>query len=381
MTEPAPATAVRPQPAQRAGRTKVLPEHARAHNRALVLSTVFHDGAMSRADIARQTGLTRVTVSELVAELIESGIVLETGTRPGGRPGKPAILVDIDREGLQCVALDLSEAGEYRGAVIDLAGAVIARRSVPRPADRDGEAARSAVAGLASELLRAATRRVLGVGVGTPGVVSPQGVVLTAPNLGWQDVPLQSLLREELGVPVHVANDADAATLAEHTFGGAGDDFMVVTVGRGVGAGVFIRGSLARGSRYSPGEIGHVTVGTDEGPECGCGRRGCLEAWLSIRSLDSRIAAGADRDTVIRDAGERLGIALAPVVGALDLSEIVLAGPADHLDGALRETAVATLRTRTFLHDDVQVRMSAQGDEIVLRGAVVLVLHGELGVS
>lgn len=371
----------RPTVAPRAGRTKVLPEHARAHNRSLVLSTIFHGGAMSRADVARSTGLTRVTVSELVADLLDGGLVREHGTRPGGRPGKPAILVDIDRGGLQCIALDLSEADEYRGAVIDLAGNVVARRSLPRPADRDGEAARAAVTALAAELRDAATGRVLGAGVGTPGVVSPEGVVITAPNLGWSRMPLERLLRDDLGVPVHIANDADAATLAEHTLGGAGDDFMLVTVGRGVGAGVFIRGSLARGSRFSPGEIGHVTVGTDEGPECGCGRRGCLESWLSITSLEARIAGGAPRDEVLRDAGERLGIALAPVVGALDLSEIVLAGPADHLDGVLRETAVATLRARAFLHDDVQVRMSAQGEDIVLRGAVVLVLRGELGVS
>lgn len=373
--------AARPAPMERTGRGKVLPEHARAHNRSLVATTIFHGGAMSRADVARATGLTRVTVSELVAELIEAGIVAEHGARPGGRPGKPAILLDVDRRGLQCVAIDLSESGEYRGAVIDLAGTVIARRSVPRPPDRDGEAARAAVSALVAELLDAATTRVLGVGVASPGVISPDGVVVTAPNIGWTDLPLQRLLREELPVPVHVVNDADAAALAEHTLGGAGDDFVLVKVGRGVGAGVFIRGGLAQGSRFSPGEIGHVTVGTDEGPECGCGRRGCLESWLSIRYLDGRIASGADRDEVLREAGERLGIALAPVVGALDLSEIVVAGPADHLDGVLRETAVATLRHRTLLHDDVRVRMSAQGDDIVLKGALVMVLRGELGVS
>ncbi|WP_240482473.1 ROK family transcriptional regulator [Microbacterium sediminis] len=369
------------RPASTGRRGKVLPEHARAHNRALVASTIFHGGAMSRADVARATGLTRVTVSDLVAELIDAGIVTEHGTRPDGRPGKPAILVDLDRTGLQCVALDLSESGEYRGAVMDLAGTVIARRSVPRPPDRDGEAARTAVRALAAELIGAATARVLGVGVASPGVISPEGVVVTAPNIGWTDLPLQRLLGAELPAPVHVVNDADAATLAEHTLGGAGDDFMLVKVGRGVGAGVFIRGGLAQGSRFSPGESGHVTVGTDEGPECGCGRRGCLESWLSIRYLDSRIAEGAERDEVLRDAGERLGIALAPVVGALDLDEIVVAGPAAYLDGVLRETAVTTLRHRTLLHDDVRVRMSAQGDDIVLKGALVMVLRGELGVS
>src|SRR4051812_45418976 len=88
-------------------RVKVLPEHARGHNRALVLQTLYHDGAMSRADLARETGLTRVTISDLVAELISDGIVIEKGIREASGPGKPAILVDMDRGGHHIVGLDL----------------------------------------------------------------------------------------------------------------------------------------------------------------------------------------------------------------------------------------------------------------------------------
>ena len=362
-------------------RLKVLPEHARPHNRSLVLTTLFHDGAMSRADLARETGLTRVTTSDLVGELVADGLVVEQGARQESRPGKPAMLVDLDRAGLQVVALDLSDLRQFRGAVIDLAGAVRSRKAIARPADGDAEAAIDAVRQLAADLLDAAGGRVLGVGVGAPGVITRDGVVASSPNLGWFDLPLQADLRERLGVPVHVANDANVAALAEHTLGGSSGDVMVIKVGRGVGAGILTRGELTRGSRDAAGEIGHVTVGTDGGPRCVCGKDGCLESWLSIRSLEERIASGADADLVLRDAGERLAIAIAPIVGALDLSEIVLSGPAEHLDGVLRDTAIHTLRTRTFLHDDVQVRMSAQGDDVVLRGAVVLILDGELGVS
>lgn len=366
---------------RRAGLTKLLPEEARAHNRALVLAVLFHDGAMSRADLARATGLTRVTTSDLVGDLVSGGLVVEQGTRGGGRPGKPAIVVDIDRQGLQVVSIDLSDSNEFRGAIIDLTGRIIDRDVRPRPADGDGDAAIDEVLALARGLLARVDGRLLGVGVGSPGVVSADGVVLAAPNIGWRDLPLQSLLRERLDVPVYVANDADAATLAERTLGGAGEDFMVVKVGRGVGAGVLVHGDLARGSRFATGEIGHVTVGTDSGRRCTCGRDGCLETWLSIRSLEALIAGGASRDDVLRDAGERLGIALAPVLGVLDLSEIVLTGPHDYLDGLLRETVESTLRARTFLHDDVRVRMSDQGEDVVLRGAIVLLLNGELGVS
>jgi len=361
---------------------KVLPEHARGHNRSLVLQTLFHQGAMSRADLSRETGLTRVTISDLVAELISDGYVAERGTREASGPGKPAILVDLDREGHRIVGLDLSNTDRFLGAVLTLDGEIVARHDVAVPADRDDIL--GVVTALARDLVADAHAPVLGIGVGTPGVVDDHGVVLTAPNFGWTGVDLEGVLSGELGLPVLVANDANAAVLAEYTFGGAPDDVLLVRVGRGVGSGLLAGGQPMRGSRFAAGEIGHVTVGTDGGPECVCGKVGCLEAWLSVPSLERRLAAaGADRDATLRDAGERLGIALAPIVGALDLSEIVLSGPLELLDGALAQATVETLRARTLarFHDGVQVRMTAQGEDIVLRGAAVMVLSGQLGVS
>lgn len=370
-----------------AGRTlrhaaKVLPEHARAHNRSLVMQTLFHRGAMSRADLSRETSLTRVTISDLVAELIADGLVVEQGTREASGPGKPAILVDLDREGHRIVGLDLSGTDRFLGAVLTLDGEIVARHEVAVPADRDDIV--GVVTALARDLVADAHAPVLGVGVGSPGVVDDRGVVLTAPNFGWNSVDLHGILSAALDLPVLVANDANAAVLAEYTFGGAPDDVMLVRVGRGVGSGLLSGGQPMRGSRFAAGEIGHVTVGTDGGPSCVCGKVGCLEAWLSVPAIEARLALpGADRDATLRDAGERLGIALAPIVGALDLSEIVLSGPPQLLDGTLAHATVETLRTRTLaeFHDGVRVRMTAQGEDIVLRGAAVMVLSGQLGVS
>src|SRR6478752_2756306 len=116
---------------------KVLPEHARGHNRSLVLQTLFHQGAMSRADLSRETGLTRVTISDLVAELISDGFVAEIGVREASGPGKPAILVDLDRAGHRIVGIDLSGSESFIGAVLTLDGDIVARREVDLPAADD----------------------------------------------------------------------------------------------------------------------------------------------------------------------------------------------------------------------------------------------------
>lgn len=362
---------------------KVLPEHARGHNRSLLLQTLFHQGAMSRADLSRETGLTRVTISDLVSELIADGFVAEMGVREASGPGKPAILVDLDRAGHRIVGIDLSGSDSFIGAVLTLDGDIVARREVPVVTDGDVV---GAVVQLARDLVGDAHAPVLGIGVGTPGIIDDDGVILSAPNLRWVGFDLEGALQDALGLPVLVANDANAAVLAEYTFGGAGDDVLLVKVGRGVGSGLLASGQPMRGAHFAAGEIGHVTVGTDGGPLCVCGKVGCLEAWLAVPALTARLAAASDddaREGVLRDAGERLGIALAPIVGVLDVSEVVLSGPPELLDGPLSQATVETLRARTLaeFHDGVRVRMTEQGQDIVLRGAAVMVLSGQLGVS
>ncbi|MFJ2550760.1 ROK family protein [Microbacterium sp. NPDC087591] len=364
-------------------RSKVLPEHARGHNRALVLQTLYHAGAMSRADLSRETGLTRVTISDLVAEFIADGIVIEMGVRETVGPGKPPILIDIDRVGHQIIGLDLSGPNAFVGAVLSLDGDVLERREVERPESADGDAAYSALLELARLLVAASTQPLLGVGIGTPGVVRPDGVVLSSPNLGWTNFRLEAKLGADLDLPVLARNDANAAVLAEYTFGDAKADFMLIKIGRGVGAGLITGSQPLLGSRFAAGEIGHVVVGTDGGPRCACGKDGCLEAWLSVTRLREALAADpAARDEILRDAGTRMAIAIAPIVAALDLSEVVLSGPADLLDGILIDAAIETLHARTLegVFEDALIRLTHQ-DDIVLRGAAVMVLSGQLGVS
>ncbi len=368
---------------------KVLPEHARAHNRSLVLGHLFHSGPSSRADIARSTGLTRVTVSDLVGGLIDEGLVAELGVRVGGKVGKPATLVGMQTEAFQIVALDLTDDDRMHGAVMTLVGDVVERRE-RGIGGRTGGAAADLVLELAHELLAAATRPVIGVGIASPGVIDPDGVVVQAPNRGWYDVPLAARLQAALGVPTHVANDANTRALGEFTFGAAGAATIVVTVGEGVGAGIVLDGRLVGGRHHAAGEIGHLTVvdaGTPgESPvACACGRTGCLETVLSVPALRRR-TAGLDphaSDAALASVGRLLGLALAPVVSALDLAEVLLSGPPELLDGTLREAALHTIQARIMpvIGDGLTLRVGSLDEDAALAGAAVLVLSGQLGVS
>ena len=236
-----------------------------------------------------------------------------------------------------------------------------------------------------SRLLR---RPVLGIGVGSPGVVDAGGTVIDAPNLGWSGTPLSADLRTAFDLPVFVANDANTAVLGEHTFGDTGDGgLMLLRVGTGVGAGLVLEGLLLHGHRSAAGEIGHVVVDPD-GADCACGRRGCLETVLSVPALRRRLEGNDAGDTaaILTEVGELLGAVLAPVVGTLNLHELVLSGPAELLDGPLLTAADRTIRERTMpvSGDELVIRTSDLGEDggdVVLVGAAVLVLAGQLGVS
>ncbi|WP_020013289.1 ROK family transcriptional regulator [Promicromonospora sukumoe] len=363
--------------------SKVLPEHARAHNRSLVLQHLFHEGPTSRADLARATSLTRVTISDLVSVLITEGLVEELGTRPGQRVGKPAILVGLRTDAYQIVAVDLTEHGHMRGAVLSLTGQIQVRRQLDIDG-RTGDELVDLLTRFVRRLVAAANHPVIGVGVGSPGIIDLDGRVVEAPNRGWYDVPLAEILGERLGLPVHVANDANTAALGEFTYGGATGSMLVVTVGAGVGAGVVVDGVRVHGQRDAAGEIGHVTV-VDDGEPCACGRVGCLETVLSVPALRRAVAdkSQEDSDAALASAGRVLGVTLAPVVSALNLTEVLLSGPRDLLDGPLREAALDTIRQRTMpaINTGLQLRMAALDEDVVLAGAAVLVLSAQLGVS
>ncbi len=371
------------------------PTEARAHNRAVVLQHLFQSGPESRAELARTTGLTRVTMSALVEDLINEGLVTEMGIedRPG-KVGKRATLVGLSENTWQIAAINLTNDGSLSGAILTLGGRVVSRLDMKSmlPTGTEGI---DVLTEFCRKVTDAAACQILGLGISSPGIIRPDGVIEQAPNRGWYDVPLARLLEQRLDLPVHVANDANCAALAEYTFGGAaGDGMLRIVIGHGVGAGLVMSGALMQGSEDAAGEIGHVTIvderdGADSplGPpkRCACGRSGCLETILSEPALKRtmRGLGAQDRSARLEAIGIRLGTVLAPVVATLNISEIIVSGPEEHVNGPLLTAAAATIRERTLprSHRTLRVRTSVLGSDGALQGAAVLVLSGRLGIA
>lgn len=363
---------------------KLLPHATREHNRALVLQTLVTHEVASRADIARETDLTRVTVSDLIADLLGEGIVEELGLRSAGRPGKPATMLRVNPAARHIVGIDLSNVGSFRAAVFNLASEKIWEHTL-QTADLTGEAAAQAVIDLAKVAVEQTDAPLLGLAVASPGVIDLGGTILMAPNFGWENLPLGQRLREELGIPVHVANDANAQVMAAASLAAEGDDLMLVTIGFGVGAGILLDGMPRIGPHYAAGEIGHLVVGTDGGPRCACGKDGCLEAWVSepnLRRSLGEATSAAGREEVLAEAGRRLGIVIAPVVGALNLTQVILSGPGDLLEGVFLRAADAAIRSRLLEASVEPFTIYAMPDaaDAALRGAAAIVLAAELGI-
>ena len=392
---------------------KATPGRARIHNTQLVLKTIYDSGQTSRAEIARATRLTRPTVSDLVADLMEQGLVEEVGHAPS-TGGKPPILLSVVDDSRHLIGMDLAR-GDFRGAVINLRGKI--RHRVEQPLDgRDGDAALALVYHLADALVEASSSPLLGIGIGAPGLVDAvNGVMCQAVNLDWRDVPLRSLLEDRYGVPVYMANDCQVAALAEYTFGNSNStrDLVVINAGWGVGAGIVLNGQLFHGNPFGAGEIGHVTV-VEDGERCRCGNRGCLETVASSRAIVRRARAIALHDPhsllhqfaatpgmitfdtvhqmfaagdeavrqVVLEAGRSLGIAAANLVGVLGSCRILIAGQVacfgQFLLDAIREEMVR--RSLPSLASDTEVGIVSLGTDIVLLGASALVLPHELGL-
>jgi predicted NBD/HSP70 family sugar kinase len=313
-------------------------EEMRARNLEVVLGAVGRGGPLTRAALAELTGLTKSTVSKLVGDLVDAGLLAETGPARAGERGRPG--VDVVLSGARIASLGLEINVDYLAVgVLDLTGAV--RFAARRDRDNRGSRPKKVLAelqALAEEAITEARRLGLDLAGAVLAVSGPvgDGVLFSAPNLGWQDVRAADLLR--LPVPVELDNEANLAALGELWYGDGERDFLYVSGEVGIGAGLVVNGELFAGARGLAGELGHVVVAPD-GPACRCGGNGCLETYAGQEALltagkTSTVAAllaGLERgDQVALDAcaaaGRALGVALTSAVNLLDLDRIVLGG-------------------------------------------------------
>jgi len=317
---------------------KATHQQTKEHNRDLVLKTIFDHQAISRAEIARLTQLTRATVSDLVNELLAEGLVEEVGLG-SSMGGKSPILLSLRPDSRYLIGLNLAQ-DKFIGAMVNLRGEI--KETVEFPVQgEDGEQSLELVFRILDNLLATSWKPVVGIGVGTPGLINTRdGVILQAVNLAWKNLPLARLIRERFSLPVSVLNDSQATAIGEFVYGGhpSEGNMVVVNVRHGVGAGILINGRLFQGDGSGAGEIGHVVV-EENGLFCRCGKRGCLETLTSLSAvvrrsglpdLDHVEAAFCTGDPrirqIIQDAGAHLGSALAYLVGTLNIHEIILAG-------------------------------------------------------
>ena len=290
-------------------RRKATHQQTRAHNVGLVLRALYDFGPISRADVARLSGLTRTTVGDVVGELIEDGLAREVGRGPS-TGGKAPILARARRRRAPRdrprPRRERVPGGARRPARPGPAG----RRATGRAGSTATSAWPSSTSSSTSWPARRGERPSSGIGVGTPGIVdAATGTIRWAVNLDWQDLPLGDILRERYGVPVEVANDSRAAALAIELFSAA-SPARDRTSSRSrsaaaIGAGVVLGGELFHGDGFGAGEIGHMVV-EDDGAECRCGRFGCLETVASSRAILRACDRVARRTCLDRRLGRRL---------------------------------------------------------------------------
>lgn len=365
-------------------------------SRVRLIGTLEARGPLSRAELARETGLSRATVSNLVSELMADGVVHEAGDGTRGRAiGRPGVPVSLNRAEGYYVGVDFGRLS-LRVAIADLSYRIIDESvgafdvDVPAQVALDGAAA--AVDAL---IVRSGVDRALvhAVGVGVPGPVDERTGMLHAGSIlaSWVGADVPGGLGRRLSLPTYIDNDANLGALAESTFGGTvgARTALYVLLSVGVGLGIVIEGQVFRGAIGIAGELGHVVV-DEKGDICRCGSRGCLEAIISVNTLrnalrtslgpigvDAMIAhaleghVGARR--VIADAGTMVGRLVGDLCNYFNPDLILVGGELaragalviDPLETSMRRYAIA----RAVEH--VQIQAGALGDRAEVLGAIL----------
>lgn len=364
-------------------------------NKALVLDRLLRRSPVSRAHIAKETGLTKATVSALVGELIDEHLVYETGTGASSGGRKPVMLM-FNRLAGYAVGVDLGV--NYILAVLtDLKGTVVdeLRRPLRGTSFADAVDELAACIRTLTERAPASPYGIVGIGVGVPGITNDQGTVLFAPHLNWENAPLQERLEEQFGIPVVIDNEANAGAIGEKHFGAGrqASNLVYVSVGMGIGTGIIIHNELYRGNSGFSGEMGHVCIQA-EGKPCRCGNIGCWELYASenallemareLPSLHSQ-AGEADLDALLllaqqgnadaaelfRRVGTYLGVGITNIINIFNPELIIIGNRFTAAEPWLSEPirSVIDRRSLPYHRRDLRLEFSSLGARSAVLGA------------
>jgi predicted NBD/HSP70 family sugar kinase len=376
----------------------------RERNVSLLLELIWRERQLSRAEISRRTGMSPSTVSTIVAELCDAGLVREIGegASRGGR--KPTLLAFCD-DAFFTLGIELG-ARHLSAVWIDLRGNVRAFASVLHEMGDDPKGTLKQAKKLAErcrESARISPKQLVGIGVAVASPVDPDepGQLSEVFYPAFRKVDVRAYFASSYGVPAFMENDANMGALAERCWGhGRGKDSLAfVKIGRGVGAGFELNGELYRGAGGISGEIGHIPI-DPQGPECGCGNRGCITMYVgasalagearrtflagepaSVAEIVRRARMGDARAIPIVDrAGENLGQVIASLLNLLNPRVVVLGGEITSVGDLLLDSLRAAVRKRTLAHVFAQTRIvtSTLGERTVAVGAATLVLEKAL---
>jgi predicted NBD/HSP70 family sugar kinase len=371
------------------------PSLLRAMNARTLLDRLRRDGPTTRAQLARETGLSKPTVSMALANLERAGLVRAVG-RESPQRGRAGLLYELDASAAFVMGIDIGRAW-IRVAVADLSGRIVARRD-ERNRARSAQAVVRTVSDLAHDVASTGDlswSQVVHTVVGSPGIFDPaSGRLRLAPNLpGWSRRGLVDALRDELGSSLVIENDANLAALGERSYGrGAdADAFVYVSVGTGVGMGIVIDGELYRGAHGVAGEIGFLPLPGANSSDPDARVRGLLEQAASAdavvrnaRGLDMRgplsakrvFAAAREGDeqalAAVKQEAERLALVVATIAAILDPELVVLGGGVGHNTDLLRGPLESTLRGLTPL--ELSIVESALGQDAIVLGAIATAL-------
>jgi glucokinase-like ROK family protein len=387
------------------------PELLKDINRARTLDILFQSRVISRPQLAKDTGLSRATIAILIDELLAVGLVRELGLGDSGG-GRPPVMLEFNPDAALALGARLRD---HRWGIVltDLDARVVRRLDVPL-SDLSPTAAITALQKGVAEITAGIDKARLlpAIGLGTPGLVDmAAGLVKTAVDVDWFEVPIGQMAEAALGMPVYVANRSKVGALAELWCGREQNvqNLLYISIGTGIAAGVVIQGQLYMGANSSAGELGHVTIVPD-GPLCGCGNRGCLQALASGPAIANRareqlrlspnsrlmelvegyperilaetvFSAAEEGDVlaqqVVHDTAVYLGIAIANLVNLFNPELIVLGGPVGQSGHILLETVHAEARRRAMAYPLTAARIvtSTLGADAGAIGAAVLVLQ------